>query len=178
MGFESSLHDIDTMKPHMGVAEKLVLRQTAGDILEKLWTINIDFVKEYKLSIRHPDGTLKGPCELDVIVDVLDIDIGRLYQKLSSTWAYDEVIPFACSVVGANMSESFCEREVSIVGQIISKRRTRLSDEMVEMLTVLRMNAAFMQCMSEAFPTLALRLNNDHRTVLKAVVDSADATVF
>ena len=92
----------------------------------------------------------------------MQLDINEQLKELSGSAAVGEVMPYACSLIGANVSETYCERHISVVNQILTKKRTPLGDDTLEKLAVLRMNRTFMRMMKAAFPTLALRLSNYH----------------
>ena len=73
--------------------------------------------------------------------------------------AYDAANPICNKILN--------ERHISVVNQILTKKRTNLSDEYLEKLAVLRMNRMFMRKMKKAFPTLALRLANFHASKIR-----------
>ena len=96
-----------------------------------------------------------------MLTDLMELDINEQMKQLSAS-AVGEVVPYAVSIIGANMSETYSERHISVVNQVLTVKRTRLGDEMLEKLAVLRMNRAFMRRMKAAFPTLSLRLSKYH----------------
>lgn len=126
-------------------------------MLQKVSKSRIDLVKTLKLKIRKADGVLKSNDELDLVKDYIGIDMGKLFLKLAPRMG--EIVPFACSIIGANIAESFCEKEISAVKQIMTLKRTKLSDAMLEKLTVLKMNEKFMRSMRKSYPLLFSKLN-------------------
>ena len=106
--------------------------------------------------------TCKKTEDLDLLTDLMQLDINDQLKELSGSATVGEVVPYACSLIGANVWETYCERHISVVNQILTKKRTRLGDATLEKLAVLRMNRAFMRMMKAAFPTLALRLSKYH----------------
>ena len=132
----------------------------AAKILKKLKNdYNLDFVKTLGLKIKKTNGEFKTNAELDLLTDLLDVDVGAIYVQLSGNAVLGEAVPFSITVVGANMAESFCEREIHVVNQIMTPERTSLDDVTLEKLAVLRMNRQFMESMKESYPTLAMLLN-------------------
>ena len=90
----------------------------------------------------------------------MELNINEELKTLAKNSTVGEVVPFACSIIGSNVSETFNERHISVVNQILTKKRTRLSNGTLEKLSVLRMNRDFMRKMKKSFPNLALRLAN------------------
>ena len=129
----------------------------AAKLLKKAAKTKIDFVKSLDLKIINSIGSIKATNELDVLEDMIGLDIGTLFRDLATR--LEDLIAFASSVIGSNMSESFCEREISIVNQIMTTKRTRITDNRLEKLSVLRMNHLFMKKMKKYYPTLFSRLN-------------------
>ena len=125
--------------------------------LKKASTVNVDFVKTFGLQIRNSFGNLKGTCELDLVEDMIDLDMGSLLRKLGAHLG--ELVAFASAIIGSNISESFCECEISVVNQIMTSKRTRIIDTRLEKLTVLKMNRVFIEDMKKRYPRLFSRLN-------------------
>ena len=53
--------------------------------------------------------------------------------------------------IGALMSESFCERVLSVANNVVDEGNTLLRDEEVSMLTILRINRSFMEYMRATY---------------------------
>ena len=134
----------------------------AAKLLKKMHTMCFDFVATHDLSVTKDDGSgFKTTEELNLLTDLMELNISEQLKQLSAS-AVGEVVPYAVSIIGANMSETYSERHISVVNQILTVKRTRLGDEMLEKLAVLRMNRTFMRRMKAAFPTLSLRLSKYH----------------
>ena len=134
----------------------------AAKLLKKMHTMCFDFVATHDLSVTKDDGSgFKTTEELNLLTDLMELNISEQLKQLSAS-AVGEVVPYAVSIIGANMSETYSERHISVVNQILTVKRTRLGDEMLEKLAVLRMNRAFMRRMKAAIPTLSLRLSKYH----------------
>ena len=58
--------------------------------------------------------------------------------------------------IGAFLASSFCERINSAANIVLHKGNLRLSEEEINMLTVLRMNRSFMDYMRRKYPHLTL----------------------
>ena len=132
-------------------------RLQAFKLLMKASKMKVDFVKALCLEIRNSVGSIKVTNELDLLEDMIDLDMGPLLCSLAAH--LKDLVSFACAIIGANVSESFCEREISIVNQIMTKRRTSITDERLEKLTVLKMNRLFIEDMKKQYPKLFSRLN-------------------
>jgi len=91
-------------------------------------------VKTLKLKIRKSGGGLKSNNKLYLVEDFIGINIEDLLLKLAPR--IEGIIPFACSNIGANRAESFPEREIHTVDQIMRLSKTKLSDEMLEKLVL------------------------------------------
>ena len=59
-------------------------------------------------------------------------------------------------------AESFCERVLRTAGHVMTDGNTLLSDEVLEMLTILRMNRKFMEFMREHYQDLTKSLARQH----------------
>lgn len=107
-------------------------------------------MKTLGLEIQNPDRSFKSNYQLDIVRYRIPMDMAEFFLKLSPVMG--ETIPFTCTVVGANISESFCERELHLVNQVMTKTRTSLSDYKLEKLSVLKMNECFMRTMRSTYP--------------------------
>ncbi|KAK3246720.1 hypothetical protein CYMTET_43755 [Cymbomonas tetramitiformis] len=100
--------------------------------------------------------------EIDVVSDLLQVDIGRLYLGLKSEdlnrKEYGWLTLMASSSafqIGALMAESICERVLSCANQVLVDGNTLLSDAEIEMIVLLRMNREFMEYMRRNFGNLS-----------------------
>ena len=116
----------------------------------KQWRrIQVDWPAEF------PEANLKPP--LDVVDDLLPLDVGKLYKKIEASdperrlYGYLPLMA-SCSYgqIGALNAESFCERTLRVAGHVMDEGNTLLGDAELEMLTILRMNRAFMEFMRQA----------------------------
>ena len=96
----------------------------------------------------------KKNSELDLIEDLMDVDMGVVYNYLekidTGRQLYGLIPQMACNStgqLGALSAESYCERVLSCANNVVTTGNTLLSDEEVEMLVLLRMNRAFMEFM-------------------------------
>ena len=64
--------------------------------------------------------------------------------------------------IGALNAESFCERTLRVAGHVMDEGNTLLGDAELEMLTILRMNRAFMEFMRQHYPELTRSLADQH----------------
>ena len=112
-----------------------------------------------------------APKELDLLTDLLDVDMSPVLKKLSSS-AIGEIVPYSVSIIGANMAETFNERQFSAMNLIMTTKRTRLSDRQLEILAVLRMHRAYMRAMKKNFPKLALRLSSYHTKKIRKMASA------
>lgn len=102
--------------------------------------VKIDWQKEF------PDVVTSATP--DILKDLFGLNLSKVYASLTAKNKYG-ILPLMASVglgqLGSLMSESFCERIVSMANQVMTEGRTLLSDEELEMLVVLRMNSKFMK---------------------------------
>ena len=112
----------------------------------------------------------------DIVTDLLPLDVGKLYKKISANDAGRRMYGFipemaACSFaqIGALNAESFCERVLSCANLVIDKGNTMLHDDEIEKVVTLRMNRKFMECMRTEYPELVKTLTRQHfgMTVVK-----------
>jgi hypothetical protein len=100
--------------------------------------------------------------ELDLVEDLMDLDMGVLYNHLEKVdtgrQLYGLIPKMACNStgqLGALSAESYCERVLSCANNVVTTGNTLLSDEEVEMLVILRMNREFMEFMREHYGAVA-----------------------
>ena len=134
----------------------------AGKILKSFKKIEIDFKAE--LELEH---------SVDLVKDLMDMDMSSILRKLTTDDKIREVVPFSVSIIGANMAESFEERIISVMNQIMTPQRTSLSDTHAEKLCVLRVNRSYMRKMKKAYPKLALRLSKYQTSKIRKMAAAA-----
>ena len=83
-----------------------------------------------------PDLEQSGEDNVDVVSDLIDKDMVRVYRRFSEK-GLKSLFDVGLTVFRANMSESYCERVILVANQVMTKGRTLLSDEHLEMLCVL-----------------------------------------
>ena len=100
-------------------------------------------------------GIIKTNENLDLIDDLLVLDMKPILEDIISKnkdgqYGYIPLM-MSCSSgqLGALNAESFAERINSAAKILVTNRRTRLSDEMIDMLVMLRMNRDFMKWVRE-----------------------------
>ena len=135
----------------------------------KTWRkLQVDWAEEFPEKLR-------GKETLDVVADLMPLDVGQVYRKLTDTDRDRRLyglIPLmaSCSYgqIGALNAESFCERVLRCAGHVLTEGNTLLSDEELEMLVILRMNRDFMHFMRKHYGHLA------KETFGKTVVDDSE----
>ena len=100
----------------------------------------------------------------DIVSDLMTLPMGKLYKDMSKNPKFGFLPRMAQASkgqIGALNAESFCERCcLSCANTVMTDGNTLLSNEEVEMLTVLRMNEDFMEYMRARRPKLSgQRLN-------------------
>ena len=118
-------------------------------------------LKEKKVA----DKTVGEP--LDLTEDLMRLDIGKLYKEIARgdqgrrVYGYVPLMA-SCSKgqLGALSAESYCERVLSVANQVVVEGNTLLGDDEVEMITILRMNCAFMQFMRQHYSAEAKQAFN------------------
>ena len=93
--------------------------------------------------------------DVDLLHDLIDIDLGRLYHKLitkvdpdRSRFGFLPLMAGCCDgQIGALNAESFAERVISGSNLVMTNGSTLLGDKRLEKLVVLRMNREFMEFM-------------------------------
>ena len=105
---------------------------------------------------EFPEANLEG---VDLLHDLIDIDLGRLYHKIitkvdpdRSRFGFLPLMAGCCDgQIGALNAESFAERVISGSNLVMTNGNTLLGDKMLEMLVVLRMNREFMEFMRREY---------------------------
>lgn len=161
--------------------EKEILEDEAKDVFRIWKKATFDWKEIFNIHPKGPDGKEKANEELDLLWDLLPGDMSKVYSPLASSGRLHHLVPMALTLVGCNIAESFCEREIHVVNQVMTPARTLLDDRHLEMLAVLRMNREYMLDMRRRFPELAMKLNKFQTYVIRGILnaekpDSAAAT--
>lgn len=118
---------------------------------KKVWDAWRVKMKEVNWSSVDKNIQFKNP-QKPGMMELMQVDIGKLYaameQQNDMPYGYLPLMA-GCSVgqLGALNAESFSERVLSCANNVLHCGNTLLSDEEVEMVTVLRMNRDFMDFM-------------------------------
>ena len=138
----------------MGACGTVLPRLEPGDT-------KIDWKKEF------PSATL--PAQPDLVTDLLHLDVGKLYKKISANDEGRRMYGFipdmaSCSSaqIGALNAESFCERVLSCANLVIDEGNTLLGDDEIEKVVTLRMNRDFMELIRAEYPELVKQLTKQH----------------
>lgn len=79
-------------------------------------------------------------------MDLFSIDIGEFYAFIYAEYPdLRIIIKYILTILGMNLSQSFCERMVSYAQNISTKKNTRLSDDKINEMAVLRINKNFIE---------------------------------
>ena len=120
---------------------------------------------------EFPEAKLEG---VDLLNDLLDIDMGRLYGKIiteidpdRSKFGFLPLMAGCCDgQIGALNAESFAERVISGSNLVMTNGNTLLGDKMLEMLVVLRMNREFMEFMRREYAEEIMKTQPFNMTVI------------
>ena len=111
-----------------------------------------------------------------VVADLMPLPVGKLYKDWSTTPKFGYLPRMAQASkgqIGALNAESFCERCLSCANAVMTDGNTLLSNEEVEMLTILRMNEQFIDYMrSSRRPKLSKQRLNQMNVCLFAVTSA------
>ena len=119
------------------------------------------------------------------------LDIGRVYKMFTEMPAEGTTNPFydpererfgwiplmaCCSQgqLGALTAESFCERLISIANDVLDEGNTKLSDEEIEMLTLLKANRKFMDYMRTSSKYKSSLMEQFGKTIINESQDDQD----
>lgn len=108
------------------------------------WSCGWLFQQSFILNQGNPGGQIVhdgGTCDNQVKYQ------GKYYEKLEQSGDCGHLPRMARCYVGANLSEGFCERMLSVANQVMSTGNTLLSSEHLKKLVILRMNRDFMEYM-------------------------------
>jgi hypothetical protein len=121
---------------------------------------------------HYPEENI--PTNPDLLVDLMKLDIGRIYRALQKEDPRRRKYGFlpymaSCSIaqLGALNAESYAERVNSAAKLIMTDANTLLDDEEVGMLVLLRMNESFMRFMRENYHAQVTNLQQFGRTVVE-----------
>jgi len=95
--------------------------------------------------------------------DLMRVDMAKVYESFPKG-EFGLIPDLACSSVGsigACLSESFAERMFSVANDVSTKMNTRLSDDEIEKLVLLKINKEFMKYMREKHGSEARQNFND-----------------
>ena len=123
------------------------------------WTdMKVDWVATY------PEELAGVVASVHPLHDLFDLDLGILLKQIEEREArrtikgklrrYGHLPSMAKCMLSVRMASSFSERLNSAAKMVMSNGRTTLSDRMIEMLSVLRMNRAFVEHMYKYHPYL------------------------
>ena len=122
--------------------------------------MKVEWKKEFDIK-EFSGRDAAGNEKVDLVKDLLSVDIGKLYRDLEQKKEFG-LIPLMANGthcnIGANMSESFCERVISQYNLVLDKGNALLSAELLEMIIILRMNRDFMIFMRREYPDVANQL--------------------
>ena len=88
---------------------------------------------------------------------MIQIDMLPFYMKLSTHDIYGVVAKVAMSVLGRNLSESFVERLFSATQLVLAEKVSNMGREIMQMMTLLRMNKGFMEMAKQHYPDLLVK---------------------
>ena len=155
-GFDLSLDSSDSDSESEKSEEDLALEDAAAAEKEfkKVFANWFGLVIDWKA--EFPEKKLKG---VDLLDDLIDLDIGRLYEKIITVvdpdrqkYGFLPLMAGCCDgQIGALNAESFAERVISGANLVMTNGNTLLGDQMLEMLVVLRMNREFMEFMRREY---------------------------
>ena len=112
----------------------------------------IDWKKEFasELSPEQLDKPELCPFE-----DLMHVPIARIYKRLEDAAGkedaafYGHLLSMARTYIGGNMSESFCERVLSVANDVMTTGNTLLKADHLKKIVLLRVNRRFMEYMRE-----------------------------
>ena len=155
-GFDLSLDSSDSDSESEKSEEDLALEDAAAAEKEfkKVFANWFGLVIDWKAEFA--EKKLKGA---DLLDDLIDLDIGRLYEKIITEvdpdrqkYGFLPLMAGCCDgQIGALNAESFAERVISGANLVMTNGNTLLGDQMLEMLVVLRMNREFMEFMRREY---------------------------
>jgi hypothetical protein len=114
--------------------------------------------------IKNNDGSDKNEADIHAM-DLLDVNIGPYYSELigkTQTSKKEDMatfIAFIMARLGANMAESYNERQIHVCNQIMTSDRTSMQDDLLESLAVLRMNSKWFLERKDIFQDVLLHLD-------------------
>ena len=85
----------------------------------------------------------------------MHVPIARIYKRLEDAAGkedaafYGHLLSMARTYIGGNMSESFCERVLSVANDVMTTGNTLLKADHLKKIVLLRVNRRFMEYMRE-----------------------------
>lgn len=149
-----------------------------GTQFETVFKNWINYRRSIKWAVEFPELGKKYSSEVtqrpgfryDVVDDLFDLNVGKLYKKIAGDQKYGFLPDMArgsAGSIGVLGAQSYCERVVSAANIIMTKGRTLLSDEELDMLATLRMNREFMDWARAKYgPDLRTKLVDASKTIL------------
>ena len=170
-GFDLSLDSSDSDSESEKSEEDLALEDAAAAEKEfkKVFANWFGLVIDWKAEFA--EKKLKG---VDLLDDLIDLDIGRLYEKIITEvdpdrykYGFLPLMAGCCDgQIGALNAESFAERVISGANLVMTNGNTLLGDQMLEMLVVLRMNREFMEFMRREYAEEMMKTQPFNMTVI------------
>ena len=93
--------------------------------------------------------------ELCPFEDLMHVPIAKIYKRLEDAAGkedaafYGHLVSMARTYIGGNMSESFCERVLSVANDVMTTGNTLLKASHLKKIVLLRVNRRFMEYMRE-----------------------------
>ena len=170
-GFDLSLYSSDSDSEPVKSEEDFAREDAAAaekefkKVFPNWFGLVVDWNAEF------PEEKLEG---VDLLNDLFDIDMGRLYDKIitkvypdRSRFGFLSLMAGCCDgQIGALNAESFAERVISGSNLVMTNGNTLLGDKMIEMLVVLRMNREFMEFMRSEYAEEIIKTQPFNMTVI------------
>ena len=139
--------------------------QLAGEfdqVILKWLALNIDWLVEFP-ELRKLG---KSNNKLDLLGDLMQLDMGPLYEKfctplqgLQGEWMQCGLLPFmALANFSSDLASSYVERVNSAAKDVMPDGSTLLNDLPLEMFTILRMNADFIDYFESKYPIVLAKM--------------------
>ena len=170
-GFDLSLDSSDSDSEPVKSEEDFAREDAAAAEKEfrKVFPDWFGLVVDWKA--EFPEAKLEG---VDLLNDLLDINMGRLYGKIiteidpdRSKFGFLPLMAGCCDgQIGALNAESFAERVISGSNLVMTNGNTLLGDKMLEMLVVLRMIRGFMEFMRREYAEEIMKTQPFNMTVI------------
>jgi hypothetical protein len=140
-------HSVVEAAAPIELTEEEQLGEEFDQVILKWLALNIDWLVEFP-ELRKLG---KANNKLDLLSDLMQLDIGPLYEKfctplqgLQGECMQYGLLPFmALANLGSDLAASYVERVNSAAKDVMPDGSTLLNDLPLEMFTILRMNADF-----------------------------------